>query len=59
MVLTEKKSLERLTKKRQKTYKKVFRVEKVIKRKGDKKYVRWKGYDNSFINWIDKKTYCK
>ena len=46
-------------KKRQKTYKKVFRVEKVIKRKGDKKYVRWKGYDNSFNNWIDKKTYCK
>ena len=25
-----------------------FRVEKVIKRKGDKLYVKWKGYDNSF-----------
>ena len=25
-----------------------FRVEKVIKRKGDKLYVKWKGYDSSF-----------
>ena len=25
-----------------------FRVEKVIKRKGDKLYVKWKGFDNSF-----------
>ena len=32
-----------------------FRVEKVIKRKGDKLYVKWKGYDNSFNSWIDKK----
>ena len=30
------------------------RVEKVIKRKGNKLYVRWKGYDNSFNNSIDK-----
>ena len=30
-------------------------AEKVIKRKGDKLYVKWKGYDNSFNNWIDKK----
>ena len=29
-----------------------FRIEKVIKRKGDKLYVKWKGYFNS---WIDKK----
>ena len=35
--------------------KKEFRVEKVIKRKGDKLYVKWKGYDNSFDSWIDKK----
>ena len=34
---------------------KEFRVQKVIKRKGDKLYVRWKGYDNSSNNWIDKK----
>ena len=32
-----------------------FRIEKVIKRKGDKLYVKWKGYDNSFHSWIDKK----
>ena len=32
-----------------------FRIEKVIKRKGDKVYVKWKGYDNSFNSWIDKK----
>ena len=25
-----------------------FRIEKVIKRKGDQLYVKWKGYDNSF-----------
>ena len=28
---------------------------KIIKRKGDKLYVKWKGYDNSFNSWIDKK----
>ena len=32
-----------------------FRIEKVIKRKGDKLSVKWKGYDNSFNSWIDKK----
>ena len=39
----------------QKANQKDFRVEKVIKRKGDKLYVKWKGYDNSFNSWIDKK----
>ena len=33
-----------------------FRIEKVIKKRGDKLYVKWKGYDNSFNSWIDKKT---
>ena len=32
------------------------RIEKVIKRKGDRLYVKWKGYDSSFNSWIDKKT---
>ena len=36
-------------------YEKEFRIEKVIKRKGDKLYVKWKGYNNSFNSWIDKK----
>ena len=39
----------------QKTNKKWFRIEKVIKRKGDKLYFKWKSYDNSFNNSIDKK----
>ena len=39
----------------QKTNPKEFRIEKVIKRKGDKLYVKWKGYNNSFNSWIDKK----
>ena len=32
-----------------------FKIEKVIKKKGDKLYVKWKGYDNSFNSWVDKK----
>ena len=32
-----------------------FRTEKIIKRKGDKLYVKWKGYNSSFNSWIDKK----
>ena len=39
----------------EKTSQEKFRIEKVIKRKGDKLYVKWKGYDNSFNSWIDKK----
>ena len=39
----------------QKTNQKEFRIEKVIERKGDKLYVKWKGYNNSFNTWIDKK----
>ena len=35
-------------KKLQKTSQEKFRIEKVLKRKGDKLYVTWKGYDNSF-----------
>ena len=43
----------------QKTSQEEFRIEKVIKRKGDKIYVKWKGYDNSFNSWIDKKYLIK
>ena len=39
----------------QKTNQKEFRVEKVIKKKGDKLYVKWKGYDSTFKSCIDKK----
>ena len=31
-----------------KTNQKEFRIEKVIKKKGNKLYVKWKGYDKSF-----------
>ena len=40
----------------QKASQKEFGVVKVIKRKGDKLYVKWKGYDSSFNSWIDKKN---
>ena len=40
----------------QKTNKKEFRVEIVTKRKGDKLYVKWEGFNVSFNRWIEKKT---
>ena len=39
----------------QKTSQEKLRIEKVLKRKGDKLYVKWKGYNNRFNSWIDKK----
>ena len=41
--------------KKKKTNQKKFRREKLIKRKGDKLYVKWKGCNNSFNSWIIKK----
>ena len=38
----------------QKTNREEFRIEKVIRQKGDKLHVKWKSYDNSFNSWIDK-----
>ena len=38
----------------QKTSQEKFRIEKYLK-KGDKLYVKWKGYNNSFNSWINKK----
>ena len=32
-----------------------FRIEKILKRKGNKLCLKWKDYDNSFNSWIDKK----
>ena len=40
----------------QKTSQEKFRTEKVLKRKGDKLSLKWKGYDNCFNSWIDKKN---
>ena len=42
-------------KKLQKINQNEFRIEKLIKKEGDKWYIKWKGHDNSFNNWIDKK----
>ena len=39
----------------QKTRQEKFRIEKVLKRDGDKLYVKWKRYNNSFNSWINKK----
>ena len=36
-----------------KTNQEEFRTEKVVKRKGNKLYVKRKGYDNSFSSWTD------
>ena len=38
----------------QNTSQQEFRIKKVIERKGDKLYVKWKGYDSSFNSSIDK-----
>ena len=38
----------------QKSNQEEFRIEKVIRQKGDKLHVKWKGYNNSFNSWIDK-----
>ena len=38
----------------QKTKQEVFRIEKVLKQKGSKLFVKWKGYPSSQNSWIDK-----
>ena len=40
----------------QKINQKELRLEKVTKRKRNKLYVKQKGYNNSFTNWIGKKN---
>ena len=45
--------LKRIAKKNQQN----FKTEKAIKRKGNKLYVKWKGFNNSFNCWIDKKRH--
>ena len=58
VILMEKKLLEPYMKKNCKKLKE-FRIEKITKRKGNKLCIEWKGYDNSFSRWIDKKRQCK
>ena len=57
VILKTKKLLERFTKKNsKKTNQKEIRFEKVIKRKGDKLYVKWKGYKSFLAIGLIKKT---
>ena len=37
----------------------LYRVEKVLKRKGNKLLVRWKGWPDKYGSWIDKKDVQK
>ena len=39
----------------QSTNQQKYRIQKIIKRKGNKLYVKWKGYNDSFNSWINKK----
>ena len=60
MIVLVKKLLESFYEKElQKTNQEEFRIEKVIKKKENKLYVKWQSYDNSFNSWIDKKTLYK
>ena len=61
LFLTEKKFLERFTKKNcKKQIKKSLKLKKQKKKKKKRKkkdyklYVKWKGYNKSFNNWTDK-----
>lgn len=36
-------------------YKDIFLINKILKRRGDKLFVQWLGYDKSHNSWIDKK----
>ena len=55
-MLMVRKLLEPFTKKElKKTNQNEFRVEKVTRRKYDNLYVKWKGHDNYFNSWSDKK----
>ena len=43
----------------QKTSQDMFRIEKVLKRRGDKSLVKWMGYNDSFNQWVNNKDISK
>jgi len=43
----------------QKTTQEMFRIEKIIRRKGDKFLVKWVGYSDEFNSWVDNKDLVK
>ena len=59
VILTVKTLLEHVMKKNCQKQIKNIRIEKIIKKKGDKLYIKWKGYDNSFSSCIDRKGVIK
>ena len=34
----------------------LFRIEKIVKRQGDKVLVRWKGWPDKYNSWIEKRA---
>ena len=55
MIFTVKNLLECFTKRNCFANQTEIRVEKEIKKKGDKQYVNWTGYNGLYIGWIDQK----
>ena len=43
----------------QKTNLTLYIIEKIIKTRNDKIYVKWRGYNDSFNSWINKKDIIK
>ncbi len=43
----------------QKTNQEIFRIEKIIRKKGNKSLVKWLGYPNTFNSWVDNKDLIK
>ena len=43
----------------QKTNQQVYRIEKIIRKHGDKSLVKWFGYPQSFNSWVENKDLIK
>ena len=43
----------------QKTNQEIYRIEKVLKKEGNKSFVKWLGYPDSFNSWVDNDTLVK
>jgi len=43
----------------QKTNQEVHRIEKIIRKRGDKSLVKWFGYPKSFNSWVENKDLIK
>ena len=48
-------NLKLMTNQKRRTNQKEFRIGRILKRKSENLYVKWKGYDNCFNSWINKK----